>query len=77
MFSSKDRNGTQDTVHGFLSFRKIAFTFIIAALAIACVALIADSDTSDADYPSGTCGANVSWELNTDDGILTIAGTGR
>lgn len=77
MFSSKDRNGTQDTVHGFLSFRKIAFTFIIAALAIACVALIADSDTSDADYPSGTCGANVSWELNTDDGILTIAGTGE
>ena len=47
----------------------------IAVLLTVCFSLLAVSDYSDAgSTASGTCGDNLTWELN--DGTLTISGTG-
>ncbi|MDD7424468.1 MAG: leucine-rich repeat domain-containing protein, partial [Candidatus Methanomethylophilaceae archaeon] len=47
----------------------------IAVLLTVCFSLLAISDYSDAgSTASGTCGDNLTWELN--DGTLTISGTG-
>ena len=47
---------------------KKLFTFIIALFAS--VALL------NAETYSGSCGENLTWSLNTEDGVLTISGTG-
>ena len=48
--------------------RKKLFTFLLA--------LAASVGLSCAQNPSGSCGENVTWELNTSTGTLTITGSG-
>lgn len=53
-------------------------TFVIAVLPLACalpaVTANADSATDELVYK---CGDNATWSLNTETGVLTIAGTGK
>jgi len=51
---------------GFLKMQKI---FVI-------LAIVGLSGSVFAQNPSGTCGANLTWELNLSDSVLTISGTG-
>ncbi|MBR6829683.1 MAG: leucine-rich repeat protein, partial [Paludibacteraceae bacterium] len=48
--------------------RKKIFTFLLA--------LVTSVGLSWAQNPSGSCGENVTWELNTSTGTLTITGSG-
>ena len=48
--------------------RKKIFTFLLA--------LAASVEMSWAQNPSGSCGANLSWEFDSSNGTLTITGTG-
>ena len=48
--------------------RKKIFTFLLA--------LVTSVGLSCAQNPSGSCGENVTWELNTSTGTLTITGSG-
>lgn len=40
------------------------------------VCVFAISVVAFASHPSGSCGANLTWVLNTEDSVLTISGTG-
>lgn len=54
----------------------LAAALTVAVLAIVCAAVIADSDTSSATVYNGTCGDNLNWEYNDENGALTITGSG-
>lgn len=54
-------------------------TFVIAVLPLTCAlpAVTANADSAMEDELVYKCGDNATWSLNTETGVLTIAGTGK
>ncbi len=55
----------------------LAIVLSIAVLIIGCILLINDSEPSEAEIYSGSCGDNVTYTFNTETGTLTISGAGE
>ena len=71
-------NGDREHVLGSrVSGKLMTALLAIAVLAVGCLVLMDHSDESDAAVvENGTCGSNITWELD-DTGTLTLTGSGR
>ena len=56
------------------AFRKIISALLVVGMVVGLVPIM--SLSVSAETYTGTCGDNVTWELDTDTGVLEISGTG-
>ena len=50
---------------------------LVAVLAVGCIVLMNDSDSSEAaSETSGSCGADLAWSYDSSTGVLTVTGSG-